>query len=124
MQTRMARNAYTYIHLPMIIGLILFSLGVKKSVGHPDEMLGLVVSVALCGGLIINLLAQVLFVWVGAKRISYFRFIAVACLCVLLVMSGQISSIVLLGGCTITMLLLVIIETQWYKRIDKAAEST
>ena len=58
-QVRLAQHAFTYLHLPMIIGAIFFSLGVKKTLAHTDEVLAMVPAVALCGGLILYLLGQV-----------------------------------------------------------------
>ena len=54
-QVRLAAHAYMYTHLPMIIGVIFFSLGVKKTLAHTDEVLSMVPAVALCGGLILYL---------------------------------------------------------------------
>ncbi|HEU0023529.1 MAG TPA: low temperature requirement protein A [Thermoleophilaceae bacterium] len=46
-----ARDAYSYIHLPMIAGIVLIALGIKKTIGHVDEPLKTVAAVALFGGI-------------------------------------------------------------------------
>jgi len=38
-QVRIARDSYSYLHLPMIAGFILLALGLKKTIGHVDEPL-------------------------------------------------------------------------------------
>jgi low temperature requirement protein LtrA len=48
---RIARDSYSYLHLPMIAGIILIALGIKKTVGHVDEPLKTVPAVALFGGI-------------------------------------------------------------------------
>jgi low temperature requirement protein LtrA len=48
---RIARDSYSYLHLPMIAGIILVALGIKKTVGHVDEPLKTVPAVALFGGI-------------------------------------------------------------------------
>ena len=58
-RVRLAQHVFTYLHLPMIIGAIFFSLGVKKTLAHTDEVLSMIPAVALCGGLILYLLGQV-----------------------------------------------------------------
>ncbi len=58
-QVRIAQHAYTFIRMPMIIGAIFFSLGVKKTLAHTDEVLAMIPAVALCGGLILYLIRQV-----------------------------------------------------------------
>jgi low temperature requirement protein LtrA len=56
---RLALNAFSYLHLPMIAGIVLFALGLKTTVGHPGETLDTVPAVALCGGASLYLLGHV-----------------------------------------------------------------
>ena len=49
-RVRLARDYYSYLHLPMIAGVVLFALGLKKTIEHVDEALATVPAVALCGG--------------------------------------------------------------------------
>jgi low temperature requirement protein LtrA len=46
----LARDAYSYLHLPMVAGIVLVALGVKKTTGHVDDPLKTVAAVALFGG--------------------------------------------------------------------------
>jgi low temperature requirement protein LtrA len=48
---RLARDSYSYLHLPMIAGIVLMALGMKKTIAHVDEPLETVPAVALFGGL-------------------------------------------------------------------------
>jgi low temperature requirement protein LtrA len=54
-----ARDAYSFLHLPMVAGIVLLALGIKKTIEHVDEPLKVVPAVALCGGVALYLLAQV-----------------------------------------------------------------
>ena len=56
-RVRIARDSFTYLHLPMVAGIVLFALGVKKTLAHVDEDLGAVPAVALCGGAALYFLA-------------------------------------------------------------------
>jgi low temperature requirement protein LtrA len=47
---RIARDSYSYLHLPMIAGIVLIALGVKKTLGGVDEPLKMIPAVALFGG--------------------------------------------------------------------------
>jgi len=49
-QPRMARDSYTYLHLPMVTGIVLFALGIKLLLGHVDAELEAVPATALCVG--------------------------------------------------------------------------
>jgi low temperature requirement protein LtrA len=46
-----ARDAYSYLHLPMIAGIVLVALGIKKTIGDVDEPLKTAPAVALFGGI-------------------------------------------------------------------------
>ena len=48
---RVARDSYSYLHLPIIAGIVLVALGVKKAIGHVEEPLETVPAVALFGGI-------------------------------------------------------------------------
>ncbi|HEY1274268.1 MAG TPA: low temperature requirement protein A [Thermoleophilaceae bacterium] len=50
-QVRLARDSYAYLHLPMIAGIVLLALGIKKTVGHYDEPLEAVPALGLLGGI-------------------------------------------------------------------------
>jgi low temperature requirement protein LtrA len=56
---RLALSAYSYLHLPMIAGIVLFALGLKTTVGQVSEHLDTVPAVALCGGASLYLLGHV-----------------------------------------------------------------
>jgi low temperature requirement protein LtrA len=58
-QARIARDAYALLHLPMIAGIVLFALGVKKAIEHLGDPLKDVPAVALCGGLALYALAHI-----------------------------------------------------------------
>jgi low temperature requirement protein LtrA len=57
----LARDAFAYLHLPLIAGIELFALGVEQVVGHVGEPLAVEASAALFGGVALYLLAHVAF---------------------------------------------------------------
>jgi low temperature requirement protein LtrA len=58
-RARMARDSYSYLHLPMIAGIVLVALGVKKTIGDVDKPLDTVPAVALFGGIALYYAAHV-----------------------------------------------------------------
>lgn len=54
-----ARDAFTYLHLSMVGGIVLFAFGLKVALPHVEATLGLVPAVGLCGGLALYFLAHV-----------------------------------------------------------------
>lgn len=57
----LARDSYSYLHLPMVAGIVLVALGVKKSLGYLGEPLDVIPAIALGGGLALYLVAHILF---------------------------------------------------------------
>jgi len=57
----MARDAFSFLHLPLVAGIVLLALGIKKTLGDVDEQLEAVAAVALCGGAALYLAADVAF---------------------------------------------------------------
>jgi low temperature requirement protein LtrA len=69
-QNEMARDSYSYLHLPMVAGIVLVALALKKTLGEVDEPLKTVPTVALLGGLAIYLLAHVAFRYRNVHTLS------------------------------------------------------
>ena len=66
---RLALHAYSYLHLPMVAGIVLFALGLKTTVGDVGEPLETVPAIALCGGAALYLLAHVAFLFRTTGRV-------------------------------------------------------
>jgi low temperature requirement protein LtrA len=75
---RLALHAYSYLHLPMVAGIVLFALGLKTTVGHAGEALDTVPAVALCGGAALYLLAHIAFLFRTTGRIFRRRTVGAA----------------------------------------------
>jgi low temperature requirement protein LtrA len=58
-RSRLARDIYSYFHLPMVAGIVLFALGLKKTIERYDEPLATIPAVALCCGLSLYYLTHV-----------------------------------------------------------------
>jgi low temperature requirement protein LtrA len=57
-RARLARDSFSYLHLPMFAGIVLVALGLKKVIEHVDEPLATVPAAALCGGVALYLLSH------------------------------------------------------------------
>jgi low temperature requirement protein LtrA len=55
----LARDLYSYLHMPMVAGIILFALGMHETLAHIDEPLHLIPAIGLCGGLALYMAAHV-----------------------------------------------------------------
>jgi low temperature requirement protein LtrA len=68
-QARLARDGYSYLHLPMVAGIVLFALGLKKTLAHVGDPLETIPAVCLCGGAGLYLLAHVAFLLRNSRRL-------------------------------------------------------
>jgi low temperature requirement protein LtrA len=97
-QVRMARDSYALLHLPMIAGIVLFALGVKKMIEHTDEPLTAMPAVCLCGGIAMYFLAHVGFRLRNVGSISRPRLIAAAACLALIPVATSAAGIATLGA--------------------------
>jgi low temperature requirement protein LtrA len=79
-QARMARDSFTYLHLPMIAGIVVFAFGVKATLAHAHAHLEGVAAAALCGGVALYLLALSAFKRRNVGSFNYPRLVAAAVL--------------------------------------------
>lgn len=56
----LARDLYSYLHLPMVAGIVLFALGLKTTLADVDSPLATIPALGLCGGLALYFLAHVI----------------------------------------------------------------
>jgi low temperature requirement protein LtrA len=68
-RARVARDAYSYLHLPMIAGIVLFALGLKTTLHHVGTALDAVPAVGLCAGAALYLVGHIAFLWRTTGRV-------------------------------------------------------
>jgi low temperature requirement protein LtrA len=66
---RLALHSYSYLHLPMVAGIVLFALGLKTTLGHVGEALDTVPAMGLCGGAALYLLGHIAFLFRTTGRV-------------------------------------------------------
>jgi low temperature requirement protein LtrA len=96
-QIAQARDSYTYLHFPMVAGVILFALGIKKALPHAHESLDWVPAAALCGGVALYLVAHILFRLRNLGTLNRQRVIAATVLAGLIALASTVSALVLLA---------------------------
>ena len=106
----LGRDPYSYLHLPMIIGVIFFSLGVEMTLAHTGQVLQTVPAAALCGGLALFLLGQIGFRMRCGGSLAIPRMIAVLTLVAIFAVSGQFTALAVLSAVATCFALLVAYE--------------
>jgi low temperature requirement protein LtrA len=117
-----AADAYSYLHLVLVAGIIVFAVGAKNTIAHLDDPLPDAARLALCGGVAMYLVGHVAFRlrMVGSGG---FAKLAVAAACfVLFAVSGDIPAWATAGVLTLLLALLVIGETLGERSTRSAAD--
>jgi low temperature requirement protein LtrA len=83
-RNEIARDSFSYLHFPMVAGIVLLALGFKTTLAHVDDPLDVVPAFAALGGAALYLLAHVAFRWRNVHRFSSQRLLCAAVLVALL----------------------------------------
>ena len=109
-QNAVARDSFSYLHFPMVAGIVLIALGMKKTLGHVDDPLKAVPAVALLGGTALYLLAHVAFRWRNIHRLSRQRVVAAVALLALIPVGSELDALLLLAVVTAVLIALIVYE--------------
>ncbi len=109
-RNEIARDSFSYLHFPMVAGIVLLALGLKKTLGHVEDPLKVVPAAAMLGGTAVYLLAHVAFRWRNVHRFSWQRLIAAAVLVALLPAATQLPALATLGILTALLVALIVYE--------------
>jgi low temperature requirement protein LtrA len=113
-QNEMARDSYSYLHFPMVAGIVLVALGMKKTLGHVYDPLGLVPAAALLGGTAAYLLAHVAFRLRHVHTLNTRRLGLAVLLVALIPGAIEIPALATLGVLAAVLAVLIAIETRSY----------
>ena len=97
LRVRIARDSYSYLHLPMIAGIVLVALGAKKTVGHVDKPLDTVPAVALLGGIALYYAAHVAFRLRNVGTLNRQRLAAVVIALALIPLALEVDALIALA---------------------------
>jgi low temperature requirement protein LtrA len=109
-QAHLARDSYSYLHLPMIAGIVLLALGVKTSVGHVHSTLDTVPAVALCGGVALYFAAHIAFRLRNVGGVNRQRAVAVVLCLALIPIALNTDVLVPLAALTAVCVALIVYE--------------
>ena len=114
-RARLARDSYSYLHLPMLAGIVFVALGVKKTLAHIGDPLGTIPAVALCGGVALYLLGHNAFRLRDAGSVSVLRLVVAALSCALIPVGTQVPAILTLGTLAALLVAFVAAETLYWR---------
>ncbi len=113
-RNRLARDSYTYLHFPMVAGIVLVALGLEQTVAHVDDALDVVGAFALLGGTAIYLLAHVALRLRNAHTLNRQRFALAVVLFALIPAATEVTALVSLAAINVLIWAMIVFETSLY----------
>jgi low temperature requirement protein LtrA len=113
-RNELARDSYSYLHFPMVAGIVLTAFGLEESLPHLDEHLHLVPAFALFGGVAVYLLAHVALRLRNAHSISRTRLGAAVLLLALWPAATEVTALTSLIAVNVVLWLMIAWETSHY----------
>jgi len=113
-QNEMARDSYSYLHFPMIAGIVLVALAMKKTLAHVGDPLEPVPAFALLGGVAAYLLGHVGFRYRHIHTVNWRRLALSGALLALLPLAVELPALAMLAVVTALVWALIAYETRLY----------
>jgi low temperature requirement protein LtrA len=121
-QIRLARGGYSFLHLPMVVGVIVMAVGLKKVLSYVGGEGGHVLAdpisgvplVCLYGGAALYLLTHVAFKWYVAGLVNRERIVVVALILVLVPLVTRLPALLTLTMLALVLTALIAWETRQY----------
>jgi low temperature requirement protein LtrA len=124
-RARLARDAYSYLHLPMVAGVVLLALGIEQvlehvgatSNGELGEPLAVLPLAALYGGVALFLFAHVAFKRRTWGQVTIGRLIVAVLICALIPLVMELPALAALGLLTAVMVAMIATEAVRYSDV-------
>jgi low temperature requirement protein LtrA len=113
-RNEMARDSYSYLHFPMVAGVVLVALAMKKTLAHVGDPLEPVPAFALLGGIAAYLLGHVAFRYRHIHTVNWRRLTLSVVLLALLPLALELPALAMLGIATALLWALIAYETRLY----------
>jgi low temperature requirement protein LtrA len=110
-RARLARDSYSYLHLPIVAGIIFVALGVKQTLAHVGDPLGIIPAAALCGGVALYLVGHNAFRLRDVGSVSVPRLVVTVLCCALVFLAVTVPSLVTLAMLSVLLCALAAFET-------------
>ncbi len=106
-----AADGYSYLHLVIVAGIIIFAVGMKETIHDLGEPLSDAGRLALCGGIAVYLLGNVAFRLRMVGAVGYAKLAGVVALLAVFALGGPLSALWVTALATLVLATLCALET-------------
>jgi low temperature requirement protein LtrA len=114
-RTTLARDVYTYLHLPMVAGIVLFAFAMRATLAHVGDKLHTIPAFALCCGPALYLFAYVALRWRVSRSFGRGRLVAAVACALLLPIAVAVPALVALALVAAVWVALHAYEIIWWR---------
>jgi low temperature requirement protein LtrA len=126
-RARLARNAYSYSHLPLLLGVVLVAFGLKEVLLYVSDSshhsltdsLPRVALAALVGGVVLYLLGHVIFKWLTVHDISVVRLAAAGVLLAAIPLIVALPALIQLAVVTFIVTCAMVVESVLFAEVRR-----
>jgi low temperature requirement protein LtrA len=106
-----AADAYSYMHLVLVAGIIVFAVGIKTAIAHLDDPLGDGARLALCGGIALYLAGHLAFRMRMTGELGWEKALAAIAMLAVFAVTGDAAAWVTASAATAVLAALCVRET-------------
>jgi low temperature requirement protein LtrA len=122
-RTALARDVYTYLHLPMVAGIVLFAFAMKTTLAHVGDELDTIPALGLCWGPALYLFAYVALRFRVARTFGGGRLIAAVSCALLMPIALVVPALVALALIAAVWVALHAYEILWWREARAQARA-
>jgi len=111
----LARDVYTYLHLPMVAGIVLFAFALKTTLAHVGDELDTIPALCLCGGPALYLFAYVAIRLRVSRTVGRGRVVAAVVCSLLIPVAVVVPALVALTLVAAVWVALHVYEIVWWR---------
>jgi low temperature requirement protein LtrA len=116
-RNEIARDSFSYLHFPMVAGIVLLAFGLKKTLAHVGDPLEVEPAAAMLGGTAVYLLAHVAFRWRNVHRFSRQRLIVAIVLMALVPAAVELPALATLAILAAALAALIVYEARRFAEL-------
>lgn len=118
---RVARLSYTYLHIPLIAGIIVAAVGDELVLAHPGNVADARAAAVLLGGPALYLAGNLAFKRITANSRGLSHMVGLSLLALLTVVAGSVSQLTLGAATTLVLVVVAVWETRSFRPQSLAA---
>jgi low temperature requirement protein LtrA len=119
---RVARLSYTYLHIPLVAGIIVAAVGDELLLAHPEETAGFKSAAVLLGGPALYLTGNLIFKRATANSRGLSHMIGLSLLALLSAAAASVSLLTLGAAATLVLVVVAVWETRSLRQHTPGAE--